>query len=212
MQRVYIFKDLYNVKKEDINELTKLIPNYRREKASTYKFELDRILCVTAFLLLKYILRTEFSIREDVELIYGDFGKPYIKNYNEIYFNLSHCKRGIVCAVSRYEVGVDVQDIQEYDEGIAQMACNDEELELLKNSINKQELFCKMWTIKESYIKADGRGMFLPLKSINTCNSIIKTLKYDDIIIAASRNMGEEIIVEDIQLKVIELEILKKCR
>ena len=39
------------------------------------------------------------------------YGKAYISNYENIYFNLSHSGKMILCAISNKEVGVDIEYI-----------------------------------------------------------------------------------------------------
>lgn len=44
---------------------------------------------------------------------YGIHGKPYLKEYQDVYFNFSHCSQGVVCAVSINDIGVDIETIDE---------------------------------------------------------------------------------------------------
>jgi 4'-phosphopantetheinyl transferase len=87
---------------------------------------------------------------------YGENGKPYLTGKREIFFNISHCKTGVVCAISDKEVGVDMQDIQPFDRELAKRVCTAGERMQLEQSDTPDRLFCKWWTIKEAYIKRYG--------------------------------------------------------
>lgn len=132
------------------------LPEVRRERCIRYQRVSDRKNCVLAYLLLLAALQERYGISSPVELIYNKYGKPYLKDYPHIFFNLSHCKTGIACAVADFEIGVDVQEARAFNLKIAEKACCDSELEELKASGDPSWLFCKMWTEKESLCKAMG--------------------------------------------------------
>ena len=60
------------VRKTDCAFLAECMPR-RFEKAMRYRFEQDRLLCLGAGLLM-----TEFGIRNEKEISYGRFGRPYV--------------------------------------------------------------------------------------------------------------------------------------
>jgi phosphopantetheine--protein transferase-like protein len=98
---------------------------------------------------------------------YGENGKPYLLNYPDLFFNLSHSKDVVVCVLSGQEIGVDVQKHVKVKENLAHRFFTAEEdafLDTLKQedgSIGKDyaEWFFRLWSIKESYIKYTGKGM-----------------------------------------------------
>lgn len=81
---------------------------------------------------LDYRNRADFT--EQRVIIYGHnmkdgsmFSKPYIKNSNDLYFNISHSCDWIICAWSNHEIGVDLENIRHIDLDIARVQfCNDE--------------------------------------------------------------------------------------
>ena len=42
-----------------------------------------------------------------MDLIYGKHGKPYLKNYSDVYFNISHSGKYVMCAAGDMEMGVE---------------------------------------------------------------------------------------------------------
>ena len=63
-----------------------------------------------AFLLLRYALKKKYGISAVPEFNYNEYGKPFLKDFPDIYFSMSHCAGRVVCAVSDSPVGVDIQD------------------------------------------------------------------------------------------------------
>ncbi|WP_264874424.1 4'-phosphopantetheinyl transferase family protein [Vibrio agarivorans] len=100
-------------------------------------------------------------------------GKPFVANASHpLFFNVSHTQGLIVCAVSvESEVGVDVEilDKKRNFMAIAQQYFAEQEFQSLRALRNEQErklLFFQLWTLKEAYLKACGKGITVPLSSI----------------------------------------------
>jgi 4'-phosphopantetheinyl transferase len=65
-----------------------------------------------------------------------------------------------------HEIGIDVENsIRKIDINIANRFFSKQESEVLGQTMEneKQNLFFDFWTLKESYIKARGRGLSIPL-------------------------------------------------
>jgi 4'-phosphopantetheinyl transferase len=93
---------------------------------------------------------------------YGDGGKPYLKGEQGVYFNLSHSGEFALCAISPMEVGCDIEKIKKRSLAVAErFFCReeDERLEAQETPERKRDLFFRMWTAKESFMKATGCGM-----------------------------------------------------
>ena len=93
----------------------------------------------------------------------GQHGKPYLRDYPGIHFNISHCEGLVACAFSDTETGVDVERIREVKEKVIPKVFDRAEQELLfsyKAEKEKyEEIFYRFWTLKESYVKRSGQGM-----------------------------------------------------
>jgi 4'-phosphopantetheinyl transferase len=70
---------------------------------------------------------------------------------------------------SRFDVGVDVESPQRPTEivGLARRFFAESEVESLRSRPPEQQraIFFEIWTLKEAYIKARGRGLSIPLDS-----------------------------------------------
>lgn len=117
------------------------------------------------------------------EIIYNEYGKPYLKN-NEFYFNMSNSGKYTICAISDKEIGVDIQKIK-LKENIIDKICTEEE----KKIINNADDFTKIWVKKESYVKYLGKGLSHGLKNVDTLKlHNINVIKSDDYYIAICFN------------------------
>jgi 4'-phosphopantetheinyl transferase len=98
------------------------------------------------------------------------FGKPIlISPKNSVDFNVAHSNDFFVCAIADSGlIGVDVEEIKEIDLQITLEFCCDSELEYCSagNVIERRTNFFKLWTLKEAYVKAIGKGLSYPLKDI----------------------------------------------
>ncbi len=94
-------------------------------------------------------------------------GKPYFAEFPEIHFNLSHCRGMAVCLLSNYECGVDVEQCRNMRPRVVQKIFTPDEQEALQTSDNPDFLFTRIWTLKESYVKAIGKGIAYPMHTLN---------------------------------------------
>ena len=137
----------------------------RREKIDRMVFNKDKRLSLAAGLLLVKALRDMGT--EDYSVVYGKNGKPYLKD-KDIYFNLSHSEEAVMCAVSPCEIGCDTEKVTEIDLEIAKRFFYNKEYEMIisgRTDAEQQDMFFRLWTLKESFMKATGLGMELPLDS-----------------------------------------------
>ena len=62
---------------------------------------------------LRQILSLYLQIApQDIEIKFGEFGKPYIKKSSSLFFNMSHAENLTLVAVSNSEVGIDVEFVK----------------------------------------------------------------------------------------------------
>lgn len=123
--------------------------------------------------LLKSIVSSYIDIPpNDLVFSKGLYGKPMIcrslGDGRQIYFNLTHTRDMVAVAISRSNnLGVDAELIEDSMDFME--ICFDnfaaDECQLFDQLPNgkQKELFYKLWTLKESYLKARGEGLLLPL-------------------------------------------------
>ncbi len=86
-------------------------------------------------------------------------GKPYLADYPDLHYNLSHSGGMVLCALGDEEVGADVQIWQPDRIGLAEKICTAEERQALRAAENPVRAFFDLWTAKEAYLKYLGTGI-----------------------------------------------------
>lgn len=140
----------------------RLMPASRCERCDRFKIEADKKRCIKSYALISYSLGdligtdiTTFDIRE------GAGGKPYLSDI-PVYFNISHAKERVVCALSPMEIGCDVEIRSANALSVAKRFFSGDEYRLLlaeEDEKARDALFTKLWTIKESVVKCSGEGI-----------------------------------------------------
>lgn len=88
-------------------------------------------------------------------------GKPRLVGANHLHFNLSHSGEWAVCAVFDQPLGIDVESVEAVSFAIRRYFHNKEQqyLDQLRQT-DQREALCRLWTLKESYLKACGDGLY----------------------------------------------------
>lgn len=104
-------------------------------------------------------------------LAQGEHGKPFLPGLPEARFSVSHCKGLAVCAFAREEVGADVERPAPFTPRLPGKVLTAEEQAFLDrwgvDEEKRQELFFRLWTLKESLIKQSGEGLSRPLSAFS---------------------------------------------
>lgn len=154
-----------------ISELEKaksLLVEDEKTRAERFYFDKHRNHYVAARSQMRKILGFYLNIdNEKIIFSYNEFGKPFLDN-EAIHFNLSHSHNLALFAVNlRYELGIDIEWMHRktnlLEIGERFFSANEyAELKSLPAELQRQGFF-NCWTRKESYIKARGKGLGLPL-------------------------------------------------
>lgn len=158
---------------------------------SFYKLE-DKVRAFTSKLIQYYYLSKIYQIPpEQIFIQYSSSGKPYfyLPNGRRANYNISHSGDYIILAISHadgYDVGIDIEKID--------TNCNYNELSSIVFSNIEQSIvtnyneFYKLWTKKESLLKAIGCGFsndFYKNTNLNLSNIecqdnyVIESWQYD---------------------------------
>ncbi|MBT4682848.1 MAG: 4'-phosphopantetheinyl transferase superfamily protein [Chloroflexi bacterium] len=107
-----------------------------------------------------------------VQFRYNTYGKPALTAGN-LHFSLSRSDDIVICAITRgRKIGVDAEYICPYPE-IAQVIerfFSSPEKDTVCAAIAPEKLkaFYTFWTLKEAYIKANGKGLMTPLEEVDS--------------------------------------------
>ncbi len=144
----------------DIDLALNRVSAQRREAALRFLREMDRKLSLAAFLLLQEALAKEYGITEPPVLAFGPHGKPFLRDYPHIHFNLSHCSRAALCVVGDAPVGCDVETVTTpLDRDLLDHCFNPREREAILAAERPEVAFCTLWTRKEAFLKWTGEGL-----------------------------------------------------
>lgn len=146
------------------------------QRANRFVFEKDKNMFASTRGTLRYLLGL-YLAREpkDIRFSYNAYGKPLLQfPVSNMQFNVSHSKDTALLVFAHQTVGVDVeyQDSRFSSLQIAQRFFSPTEVEDLPQTFDAEfvSAFFDCWSRKESYIKAKGMGVSLPLDSFATRN------------------------------------------
>lgn len=143
-------------------------PESRREKLERIHFPSDRRLSLAAWAVLLTALGRSGLDASKLTLCTAEHGKPYFREAEGFFFNLSHSGSSAVCCVSDTETGCDCELIRERGKGIAERFFHQAEvmrLAAIEDEAHRTEEFTRIWTLKESYMKCTGKGFCMPMNS-----------------------------------------------
>ncbi|MBB5262932.1 4'-phosphopantetheinyl transferase [Catenibacillus scindens] len=97
-------------------------------------------------------------------------GKPFLKDYPHIHFNISHCSGMVACGFSSGPLGLDLEKVKDFKPAILRKALTRKEAQDLNQFKSDpwqyNEYFFRLWTLKESLIKQSGAGLSMPLTDV----------------------------------------------
>lgn len=145
------------------------LSNKRRQKIDGFRMKKDKLLSLGAGILINKGLET-YGLRErNVRIAEGKYGKPYFPDYPDIHFSVSHSEKMVIAVFADTEVGCDIEYMDSVNLELSEkFFCNSEyEFIMGHKEQERKEAFYRIWTLKESFVKAVGCGMMLPMDEFN---------------------------------------------
>lgn len=135
--------------------------------------------------LLVSALENEYGIpAAEVQIEKDEKGKPYLEGYSDLYISISHSGPYIACAFGDKPVGVDtemwkahskwrriVDKMHLREREAFDRACGGAASEEAEEPV---EAFCDLWVRKESFLKAIGEGLRIPLYAFDTTEERVR--------------------------------------
>jgi 4'-phosphopantetheinyl transferase len=158
----------------DLPRFRAVLSPAERDRADRFYFERDRLSFTVAHAVLRDIL-SRYAAVPPTELEFGvnTYGKPRLLNGGSLQFNLSHSGDVVLVGVTHdHPIGVDVELMRPLEnlESLAKNYFAEPECSLIESRAkeDRPSAFFTCWARKESYIKAVGRGLSIPLASFDT--------------------------------------------
>ncbi len=139
----------------------------RRARVERVRSNISKAELLVAELLRDYALKEVFGI-DKPDIIIGENGKPHLSSESEKFFNISHSGRMVICTVSNTDCGVDIENTASRCDlmNIAGRFFSVPEQNAIMMSPDPKVAFCRLWTIRESYVKMRGTGFSIGLKAL----------------------------------------------
>nr|QFG73835.1 MAG: 4'-phosphopantetheinyl transferase superfamily protein [Megaviridae environmental sample] len=153
----------------DYNKLQ--IPTTDLNRILKYQQSQDQTNAFCSVLMQQYMLRDHHRERKNYNISRTKYGKPYYIDNPNIGFNISHDNYMIMGAILESS-GVIGCDIMMLTGRRSEVSCFESNFTVneWKYILDKDHLsyrrFLELWCLKEAYIKADGRGLIIPLDDI----------------------------------------------
>jgi 4'-phosphopantetheinyl transferase len=165
--KTYYLNFSFLLSEEAIRSHLHLVSPERQQRIETTKRLETKASLLAAGILFNEVMRKSLDI-SDPEIQNNEYGKPYLKNYPSIYFNISHSANIAVLTVSDTECGVDIENTAKPHEamGVANRFFSRNEYAAMMLSANPNEAFCRLWTLRESYVKMRGKGFAIGLSTL----------------------------------------------
>jgi 4'-phosphopantetheinyl transferase len=158
------------VSEREYDALSRLLDEAARTRLGKFFKKEDALRSLYGEILVRSRLaeRLGTGIR-DLVLEKTAFGKPFLPRSPDLHFNLSHSGDWACCAIDSMKLGIDVEKMKPIDMKIADRFFSEREAAGLfsKPEADRLKCFYDIWTLKESYIKAIGKGLSIPLDSFS---------------------------------------------
>lgn len=145
--------------------LLELIEEEDRKQILRYRFWQDRQRSLLGHLLSRYAIIQAYALtNKEIQIRRRAYGKPYIKDYSQIHYNISHSGEWVVVAIGKSPIGIDVENRKEDWDLIGERVFSESEKYWSQNSYKRKAI---LWTIKEAYVKYLGIGLSKSLNSFS---------------------------------------------
>ena len=177
MMTLQLFDDMTRCSEAEVQRLLPLVSAQRREQALRFKHLHGRFTCLKSYEMLKQCVAEiladdseNLMFRKNLQhwnghFVYNEHGKPFMqdsctmKAIESVDFSISHCKNGIVVALSDRPIGVDIESFHHAEPSLLRKTMNEREIAEIQNAVNPKIMFTRLWTQKEALLKLQGTGI-----------------------------------------------------
>ncbi|EKO3894520.1 MULTISPECIES: 4'-phosphopantetheinyl transferase family protein [Vibrio] len=159
-------------------ELEKCLDSTEYQRFNRFQFEKERSEYAFAHSFKRHILSQNYPEKDKMtwQFFTNKNGKPFVKE--PLSFNLSHSSGAVALAVlkgnNQLNIGIDIEVYKKREDiaGLTKSVLHRTERNHLTTTPNINQGFLKIWTAKESLLKAVGCGLDDRLNTINCAASL----------------------------------------
>lgn len=173
MEQIFYMPIDPSIDKDEFGNLCYFVSEEKQARIKRYASDIDKKLSLYSDLFIRLIVHRKFGISND-EIVFGrgKYGKPFILNFPEFYYNISRTRNAIAIALSCKDIGIDIERILNNQQKIAMRFFTADEYQYIYGDQTYQDRrFYEIWTKKEAYIKCVGKGLTMPLNSFTVLDS-----------------------------------------
>src|SRR5450631_4335512 len=150
-----------------------LLPPDQQERNKRYRRWEDRHSHLLGRMLLYFSLKEAgYAGNPLYDIRYDAYSRPFLND--EIDFNISHSGQYIVCAWGiQLRLGIDIEQYREVALRDFQDIMSAGQWDDIHRADSPCRAFYNYWAMKESVIKADGRGLSIPLAGLEIRENIV---------------------------------------
>lgn len=168
----YVIKNVTDISEKDYRRCFSYMSDSRKAKVKRQKNNMSKQCTLAGEWLVRMLLCKITGKPVESYIINADEnGKLYCQNAQGLFFNISHSKNTVAVAVSKKEIGIDIETIRPVWLKLAKRVCTNDELIYIFGKVptdldyddntNPQYIrrFLEIWTLKEAYLKCKGTGI-----------------------------------------------------
>ena len=150
-----------------LEDCTHLITSARLNQLRRFRPD-DQLRSLCGDLLVLKALSAHVPMVPSTPLQYAvsEHGKPFLPDFPNFHFNVSHSGNWVLCAAGDRSIGIDIQQERPVKPSLFRVLSPQEQSFLNTLSASEQQSsFFDLWCLKEAYCKATGLGLRIPLHS-----------------------------------------------
>ncbi len=166
---IFAVKILKDIDQAHLEDLLSQLDREKQQIIFSMKNLHARSAALTSALLIRHVIKIKLGLSgKEIVFAKNKYGKPYLALREDFHFNLSRSGDWAVCVIDESPVGIDIEKIDYEHPKIILEVLSSSELAIYKNLNpgDKISFFYNIWTRKESYVKALGIGLNVPLDAL----------------------------------------------
>lgn len=166
MIKAYAVKCKFDIIATHLTLFESLLSIDEKRKIGRLKNHEDRLRSIYSRVLMRKVICERIGIENSkLDIALDSYGRPFINHNLDI--NSSHSGVWAVCAISNKKVAIDIEKIEDINHDVIDMCFHKLESNDIYNMPYERQIeyFYDLWTLKESYVKLDGRGLNIDLDS-----------------------------------------------